>query len=62
MPTVPAEAYIDPGSGSYIIQIVIGAVLAGFYLLTSFWKNVVAKIQSKFKPKAKKAREAHESN
>ena len=31
--------YIDPGSGSYIIQaIVAAAVGAGFFLKTSWWR------------------------
>jgi hypothetical protein len=31
--------YIDPGSGSYLVQMIIAAVLAGlFYFKTLWWR------------------------
>ena len=38
-------AYLDPGSGSYFIQIAIGAILGGFYAVNVYW----TKIKSVFK-------------
>ena len=35
-----ALAYLDPGSGSYIFQIVIGFVLAGIYALKHYWVKI----------------------
>lgn len=32
--------YIDPGSGSYLVQAIIAAVLAGLFYIKSFWKKV----------------------
>ncbi len=32
-----AYAYLDPGTGSYILQIVIAAILGAFFLLKSYW-------------------------
>ena len=34
------EAYIDPGTGSYIIQVVIGGVLGAAFALKIYWKKV----------------------
>lgn len=34
--------YIDPGTGSLIIQIVIGSLIGGFFLLKVFWGKVIA--------------------
>lgn len=33
-------AYLDPGTGSYFIQILIAALLGGLFLIKSFWKNL----------------------
>jgi hypothetical protein len=37
-----ANAYIDPGSGSYIFQLVIGAVLGAGVALRVFWGRIKA--------------------
>jgi len=42
-----AFAYVDPGSGSYILQVLIGFALAGLYALKHYW----AKIRNLFKKK-----------
>lgn len=38
--THPAHAYLDPGTGSYFIQIVIATLAGGGYLLISSWDRV----------------------
>lgn len=40
LPTRPAHAYIDPGSGSIIIQVIIGAFFGAAYILKRFWRNI----------------------
>lgn len=35
-----AEAYIDPGTGSYILQILLAAVFGGLFLAKSWWGNI----------------------
>jgi hypothetical protein len=53
-----AHAYIDPGTGSYIIQIVIGGVLAALFALKVYWARVklfFSGLRSK-KPKNDKAK------
>ena len=35
----PVLAYIDPQSGSYILQLVLGVALAGITMLKIFWKQ-----------------------
>ncbi len=32
--------YLDPGSGSYILQLIIGGGLAAIYTLKVYWKSV----------------------
>lgn len=37
-----AWAYLDPGTGSYIFQIVAAAVLGSFFALKMYWKRIVS--------------------
>lgn len=41
----PANAYLDPGSGSIIFQAVVGAALAGSLAVKVFWRRIVAFFQ-----------------
>ena len=36
----PAWAYIDPGAGSYLFQLLIAGGLAGVYTLRRYWHQV----------------------
>ena len=38
--TAPAYAYIDPGTGSYLLQIIAAVVLASIFVIKSFWKSI----------------------
>lgn len=35
-----AHAYLDPGTGSYVIQILIATLAGGAYLIASSWTKV----------------------
>ncbi len=37
-----AYAYLDPGTGSYILQLLIGALVGGLFAVKIFWKNIKA--------------------
>ncbi len=36
-----AFAYLDPGSGSYIVQMIIAAVLGGVYAIRLYWAKIL---------------------
>ncbi len=36
-----AHAYLDPGTGSYMFQVAIGALLAGLFTLKASWRRLV---------------------
>ncbi|MDL2220697.1 hypothetical protein LJC55_03420 [Eubacteriales bacterium OttesenSCG-928-N14] len=38
--TVPAAAYIDPATTSYIIQIIAGVFIAAGVVIGVFWKKI----------------------
>jgi hypothetical protein len=40
--TDPAMAYLDPGSGSYFFQLLLGAVLGCSFALKIYWRNLVS--------------------
>jgi hypothetical protein len=42
----PAAAYIDPGTASYVFQVIAGAVLGGVFLLRTYWSRVVTTVRS----------------
>lgn len=47
-----AHAYLDPGSGSYILQIILAGALAAILAVKSFWRAAWAWIRNLFnKPK-----------
>ena len=48
-----AYAYLDPGTGSIIIQSIIAAMAAGLFALSGYWN----KIKSFFKKNKKKDKE-----
>lgn len=32
--------YIDPGSGSYLVQVIIAAILGGAFWIKKFWRKL----------------------
>jgi hypothetical protein len=44
-------AYIDPGSGSYIIQVIIAAFLGGAVAIKVFWQRIKNFFASRFSKK-----------
>ena len=45
----PASAYLDPGTGSYIFQIIVASILAGGYFFKDKVKSVIGLISGFFK-------------
>ena len=35
-----ANAYIDPGTGSYVLQVAVAGLLAAAFMVKSFWGRV----------------------
>ncbi len=51
--THSAHAYIDPGTGSYILQLMIGGFLGAAFALKVYWKNVKAYFSNIFSKRKK---------
>ncbi len=41
----PAHAYLDPGTGSYALQVTIAGVFGALFSVKMFWSNIVAAIR-----------------
>jgi ribose/xylose/arabinose/galactoside ABC-type transport system permease subunit len=39
-PIESSNAYLDPGSGSFLLQILLAALLGGLFVLRSYWGKV----------------------
>jgi hypothetical protein len=37
-----AQAYIDPGTGSYVVQLLLAGILGALFALKVFWRRVVS--------------------
>ncbi len=54
-------AYIDPGSGSYVVQVVLAAILGGLFAVKIYW-NKIKEFVSKLFPKKSKENEEKDSS
>lgn len=50
----PAFAYFDPGTGSYVIQIIAATFFAGLFVLKIGWKQIKDFLSGLFKRDGKK--------
>jgi hypothetical protein len=41
-------AYIDPGTGSYLIQLLIASILGGLFALKVYWRKLLVFFSNKF--------------
>jgi hypothetical protein len=41
-----AHAYLDPGTGSYLLQLLIGSLLGGLYAVKLLWGRIRARLTS----------------
>lgn len=54
MAPAKAYAYIDPGSGSYILQLILAGLLAASLAIKSFWRTIFDFFTNFLKRKKKK--------
>jgi hypothetical protein len=40
LPLVSTRPYLDPGSGSYILQMLLAAVVGSLFLIKIYWKKI----------------------
>ena len=52
----PAHAYIDPGTGSFVLQAAIAGLLGTAFVIKSSWKNLTHAVGRIFSRKQSRAR------
>ena len=50
-----AYGYLDPGTGSYVLQLIIGGLLGGLFAVGLFWRKVLAFVKRIFSSKTDNA-------
>lgn len=46
-------AYLDPGTGSYLLQLIIAFFIGGLFSLKLFWGRIKTKLKDLLAPKKK---------
>jgi hypothetical protein len=41
-------AYVDPGTGSYLLQLLIATVLGGLFVIKTYWRRIMGFLSDKF--------------
>ncbi|HEX7456434.1 MAG TPA: hypothetical protein VF303_03130 [Candidatus Nanoarchaeia archaeon] len=49
--TKEAYAYLDPGTGSYILQLLVAGALGGLFAIKTFWRQLVSFLTNLFSKK-----------
>ncbi|MBA4391646.1 MAG: hypothetical protein C0399_12030 [Syntrophus sp. (in: bacteria)] len=44
-------AYLDPGTGSYVFQVLVAAVIGGLFAIKMFWQRIKAFFANHFSKK-----------
>ena len=60
--TKDAHAYLDPGTGSFILQVVAAGALGGLFAVKTFWRNIVTFFSGVFSKNKKTAPPVKRSN
>ena len=51
--SMPAQAYIDPGTGSYMLQVAIAFLVGALLSVKVFWKRIVSFLRGSYSKKNK---------
>lgn len=54
-----AYAYIDPGNGSYVLQLIIGVLFGALLMIKAYWKAVKAFFVNLFSIKSRTKKDVH---
>lgn len=54
-----AHAYLDPSTGSYVIQMIVAGLLGGLFAVKTFWRNLKSLCGSPVSKKSNARRDEH---
>lgn len=55
--STPAYAYLDPGTGSYILQLLIGVLIGAAFAVRIYWKRICSFLNDRFSRRRKNEKE-----
>lgn len=55
--STPAYAYLDPGTGSYILQLLIGVLIGAAFAVRIYWKKIRSLLNDRFSRRRKNEKE-----
>ena len=58
----PAQAYIDPGVGGMLLQLLLGGVAGGVVIIRLYWERVTSTVRKVFGLKESKEKSAPEDS
>ena len=56
----PAYAYLDPGTGSYIMQIIIATLIGASVAIKLFWRNIKTFLKNLFSEGKRSEKNEHQ--
>lgn len=59
---IPAEAYLDPGTGSYIFQIIIAFLVGSLFAVKMFWSRLIGIFKRPFLKKSSNKSDEYEQD
>jgi hypothetical protein len=57
-----ANAYVDPGTGSFIFQAIVGGMLAAALALKVFWRRIVSMVSGRRQTAHREAPSEHSTS
>ena len=59
-PLTRASAYLDPGSGSFILQLILASAVGVMFALRSYWSRIANGVKNLFSRTEETAPDDHE--
>ena len=56
--TTPSYAYLDPGTGSYVLQLLIGVLIGAAFAIRFYWKKIWSFLSNRLSRRRKNEKEA----
>ena len=56
--STPSYAYLDPGTGSYMLQLLIGVLIGAAFAIRFYWKKIWSFLGNRFSRRRKNEEEA----
>ncbi|MFH1312404.1 MAG: hypothetical protein ABIJ00_04175 [Candidatus Eisenbacteria bacterium] len=56
--STPSYAYLDPGTGSYVLQLLIGVLIGAAFAIRFYWKKIWSSLSNRLSRRKKNEKDA----